>query len=352
MFKISEAKRLDFILENLHFLMEGGLSLTESLNILENKINDTDKNLAKRIESTKNFLIQGQTFCEALLLAFDKKVPDIFVIFIKIGERCGNLRMMLKKALETRCELKRIKGAFIGALAYPAFICSIAVFMILGIMLFIMPKLLPIFKDLHVSLPIYTKIFIAISDVLVHFGIIILGIVTVTFILFAYFIKKSHELRFKIEKLIMRIWGIKKLFIYYHNGNIAICTSQYLKSGYSFYESMLLMSDSTNSKLYKSACMNIATEVQNGKHISVAIRVHENLFPNWPYVLDIASQSGRLAEQFERFYLENMVYIEKISIHIKRWSEPVLMLFIGGLIAMFTVSIISPIYSVVQNVAI
>lgn len=341
---MSKRSEIVFILENLHFLLDSGLPITDCLDVLAKRSSDL------KILKIKEGILQGKTFRESLLISFD--IPHVINMFIQIGEACGNLGGMLVKAVETDAHIRKINSSFIGALSYPLFICAVAMVMMLLTMIGIVPKLMPMFRDLHVELPVYTRFFMATSNLIVHFGLHILLVVVGFMSFFIFFFKKSQEFKRKVENFILRIWGIRSLYVRYHTLIIALCISEYLRAGYPFHDVLKMLGEAVNSFAYKEACILVSKDVQNGKGISEAINLHEELMPNWSHVLDLASQTGRLADQFERFYLENVAYLEKANLLVKRWSEPALMLFIGGIIAVFAISIISPIYSVVQNVRI
>ncbi len=343
---MSKRTEIIYILENLHFLLDSGISLMGCLDIL------SKRNGNHRILKIKDNIEQGKTFREALLVSYNYKIPHMMNMFIQIGEACGNLSAMLVKAIETDGQVRKINSSFIGALSYPLFICAVALVMILLTMIGIIPKLVPMFRDLHVELPIYTKFFMASSDLIIRYGVYALMVFCFVSVSVVLFFRKSQSFRIKIENLILRVWGIKSLYVRYHTSIIALCISEYLRSGYAFHDAIKMVGVSGNSYTYKEACRAISSDLQNGKTLLDAIELHKTILPDWSQVLDLASQTGRLQDQFQRFYLENLRYLEKVNIHIKRWSEPALMLFIGGIIAVFAVSIISPIYSVVQNVRI
>ncbi len=343
---MSKNNEIIYILENLCFLLDSGLSIVGCLDVM------SKRNKSLRIIKIKQSIQQGRSFRDAILIAFDSKIPHVMDIFIQIGESCGNLGQMILKALETERQIKKINSSFFGALSYPLFICVIALIMMLLTMIGIVPKLLPMFRDLHVELPFYTRFFMTTSNMIINYGIYILTCICFLVSLFGYFYKKSQEFRIKFENLILKIWGIKSLYIKYQVSIVALCTAEYLRAGYALHNALKMVGDSTRSFAYKHACFSISGNLQKGDELSEVIKIYENLFPEWSHVLDFAVQTGRLADQFERFYLENVLQLEKTNVHIKKWSEPILMLFIGGIIAIFAVSIISPIYSVVQNVRI
>lgn len=343
---ISKRVEINYILENLHFLLDSGLSLVECLDILAKRQNNS------RIFKIKESVLQGKSFQSALKQEFDSKIPHILDMFIQIGESCGNLSLMIKKAVETDKQVKKIGSSFIGALSYPLFITGVALVMIALIMIGIVPKLIPVFRDLHVELPVYTRFFISTSNLLTNYGLYIFIFLSLFIILVVQLFRKSQRFQIKVENMILRTWGIRSLYVRYHTSIIALCIFEYLSVGYAIHSAIKIIGSSTSSFAYQNSCFSISEEIKAGKSLSESISEHRDIFPDWSDILCLASQTGRLANQFEKFYLENIVYLEKANSHIKKWSEPALMLFIGGIIALFAVSIISPIYSVVQNVRI
>lgn len=338
---MSKRSEIIYILENLNFLLESGLPMIEGLDVLARR------NKNPKILKIKEKILKGKTFREAL---FDFKIPYVMNMFIQIGESCGNLGAMLAKAVETDQHIRKIKSSFIGALSYPLFICVVALVMMLLTMIGIVPKLMPMFRDLHVELPIYTRFFMASSNLIVHYGIYILIGLLALVCSFVYFFRKSQEFRIKVEIFTLKIWWIRSLYVRYHTSIIALCVSEYLRAGFALHDTFKMVGEVANSFSYKESCFLISTDLQNGKSLGDAMKSQEKIMPDWSHILDLASQTGRLADQFERFYLENVTYLEKANVLVKKWSEPALMLFIGGIIAIFAISIISPIYSVVQNV--
>lgn len=341
---MSKRSEIIYILHNLHFLLDSGLPIIGCLDILARK----SANLS--IDKIKQGLLEGKTFHESLLVSY--KIPHVMNMFVQIGESCGNLGPMLVKAIETDNHIKKINGSFLGALSYPLFICSVAFVMMLLTMIGIVPKLMPMFRDLHVELPIYTRFFTEVSNLIIHFGLYVLLLIIVAVFTLVYFFKKSEGFRRRIEKILLHTYGIRTLYVRYHTSIIALCISEYMRAGYTFHDTLKIVAGLTRSYAYQEACLTVAQDIQNGKELSLAVQIHERLMPHWANMLGLASQTGRLANQFERFYIENVTYLETVNTHIKRWSEPALMLFIGGIIAIFAVSIIGPIYSVVQHVGI
>lgn len=335
-----------YILENLGFLLDSGLPLTLCIDILAKRSKNED------VLKIKDEILIGKTFSEAIQSIFGPRTPFVLKMFIQIGESCGKLGAMIKKGVEVDNFIKKINSSFVGAISYPLFICFIAIIMMLLTMIGIIPKLIPMFRDLHIELPIYTRFFIFISNAIVKYGFYVLVMVIISISVFVYYFRKSINFRIRLENLTLKTWGLGILYKRYHASIIALCISEYIKTGYSLHESIKLVGNSTHSFAFKTACVSISHNLQSGMSLFEAVNLNENLLHEWSHVLDIASQTGRLAEQFERFYVENLMYLERTNNQIKRWSEPALMLFIGVLIAVFAVSIISPIYSVVQNVRI
>ena len=159
--------------KRLSLLSQAGISLLDSINILgkQNKAK-----IKKMFESIARDVSNGQ-FLSRSLLKHRRIFGDFAINIIHIGETSGTLSENLKYLSEEIDKKRKLRGTVVGAFIYPLII----MFACLGIcgflILYLFPKLMPVFKSLRVSLPIATRILIWFSSTLTKFGLwIIIGI--------------------------------------------------------------------------------------------------------------------------------------------------------------------------------
>lgn len=328
-------------------LLKAGYSVSEALRLIGQKVKNPKKRLL--VEKIQALLSGGDKLSSALHKVFGRRLSKIIFAYIEIGESSGALVSMLEKGLDIEGQIANLKKSIIKAVFYPLFILGVSIVVISIVLLFIMPKLLPIFRDLHVDLPLSTRFFLALSYGISNYGIHFLGLLVLVVIVMFVSLHKIPQTRIWLELAVLNIYGIKHLYILYQSSITAFCITGYLDGGYSLGRSLFEISQSLKSNTYSLAYKNIALSIQEGADVQSSFSKYDSLFPNWEHELGIAIASGYLALQFKRFGEDGLAEIESLGDKIKQWAEPVLLLIIGTFIALFAVSVISPIYESVQN---
>lgn len=196
------AKNQTFFAKRLSFLIKAGIPILESIHILlkQTKSKSEIKVFNKIIADVGN----GQTL--ATSLARFKGVFGNFAInIIKAGESSGTLIQNLNYLADELKKKELLRKKIMSALFYPVII-TVATFGITGLLIvYIFPKILPIFQSLHVELPLPTRIVIFLSQGVQNYGFsIFIGLVIFTSI--SYFvIKKVQPVRFIFHGLILKI---------------------------------------------------------------------------------------------------------------------------------------------------
>src|SRR5438552_17354559 len=138
-------------------LQDAGLPVLRSLKILEGQL---------RPGVLKNALIDvvedvesGSTLSEAFG-KHPKCFDRLYVNMVRAGEAGGALEVILKRLAEFKEEAQSLKRRITGAMVYPAVVISVAVLILTGIMIFIIPKFEKIFNEFKLKLPWLTVMLI------------------------------------------------------------------------------------------------------------------------------------------------------------------------------------------------
>src|SRR3989344_6668069 len=187
--------------KRLSFLIKGGVPILKGLNIIRKQTRSPFKQ--KIFDQIINDVANGQ-FLAKSLEKFKRIFGDFAINIIRVGEMSGVLENNLIYLAEELQKKHNLRRKVIGSLIYPVFI-TVATLGVVGLLtVFIFPKLLPIFQRLNVQLPLTTKILIAVSSFLLHYGLwVILGIIILV-IAFIIVYKKNRQVKFWTHKII--IW--------------------------------------------------------------------------------------------------------------------------------------------------
>lgn len=164
--KLSRSERLPF-LQSLHDLTTSGLSAGEAVRLLSLRIKDPKlKTLCGGIWDR---LSEGAPLSRAL-----EAFPEVFdasnVNLIQAGEATGNLNEVLQRLIAHLIEQREMKRQLLTAMAYPAFMVSVAFGVILFFLLFLLPRLQTLLRALGGELPTSTKILVNLSNFAIHYG--------------------------------------------------------------------------------------------------------------------------------------------------------------------------------------
>ena len=142
-------------------MLNAGLTLIDSLEILKRQI--VKPILRKMIEDIDGKIKGGSSFSVALL-DYKGIFSKLYISLVKSGEASGKLGEILLRLADNLEKEREFKSKLKGALVYPA-IVIIGMFIVMFIMVtFVLPKLLSLYKDFNVELPLSTKILIAVSS--------------------------------------------------------------------------------------------------------------------------------------------------------------------------------------------
>src|SRR5256714_3185107 len=141
-------------------LQDAGLPVLRSLRILEHQM---------RPGVLKNALIDvvddvesGSTLSESFA-KHPKCFDRLYVNMVKAGEAGGALEVILQRLADFKEKAQSLKRRVTGAMIYPAVVITVAVLILTGIMIFIIPKFEKIFSDFRLKLPFVTQMLIDVS---------------------------------------------------------------------------------------------------------------------------------------------------------------------------------------------
>jgi type IV pilus assembly protein PilC len=238
-----------------------------------------------------------------------------------------------------------------GALIYPIFI-TIATLGVTGMLIvFIFPKIMPIFISLNVSLPWTTRALLAVSEFLSAYGLVtVLGVIfvmTATEMARRFF----RSLRFGADWLLLGLPIAGGIARSYNCANFCRTVALNIKSGVTLSESLLITADVTKNILYREAYLDFAAHVMQGEKISATMARYPYIFPDMlPHMILIGETTGSLSNTLS--YLSDLyeAEVEESTRNLSNSIEPILLMTMGILVGIIAVSVIAPIYEVTKSI--
>lgn len=266
---------------------------------------------------------------------------DMCVSVTEVGEASGSLELVLAQLADFKERSLRIKNRVATALAYPVFVLTMALGVGVGLMTLVIPKLLDSLVESGRPLPWPTRVVKAASDVLVdRWWILLAVLILVVFTIGAVLRTPAGKLRWHQLQLRLPIFGsmICKQAI----SRVCVVIATMMKSGVVFVRAIQIAQRSTSNLAIRKALRRCEIAIGAGQDISQAMESTGAFPPVVVQIFAVGQQSGRLEEMLERLAADYDQQVATASERMTAMLEPILVLFLVGLIGLIACATILP----------
>lgn len=333
--------------KNMSIMIASGIPLSKALNNIAMQIEN--KRFVKILQSVIADIQAGAGFADSLA-KFPGTFDNLFVNMIRVGEASGNLEDVLDiLSLQLEKDHELLKKVT-GALVYPAVILVAMIFIGIIMMIYVVPQITGVFKDLNATLPASTQFIISTSEMMVEYWYTLILIIPILGLVFKFLLTTDSGKKI-VSMVLINLPVIKNIVIKINCARFARIYSSLLKSGVSVVESLRIISKTLTNFYYKKAFAHSIGEVQKGINLSKIIFEEKKIFPILvPQMIEVGEETGKtetvLAKLAEFYEAE----VDQVTKNLSSIIEPVLMLIIGGVVGFFAISIMQPMYSVLENI--
>ena len=344
--KVKAIEKINFA-RNLGAMLEAGLALSRALAVIEKQT----KNFVfkKVVTSLIQEIDKGVTLSDAMV-NFPKAFPKLFIAMVRAGEQSGTLAESLKIValqMESAYALdKRIKGAML----YPAVIVTAMIIIAILMFIYVVPTLLKTFTELHIKLPPTTQFVLDISNLIRDHGLWVLLIFLIISGFLVWFSKKTIGKRF-MHAITLKIPVIGPLVQEVNTARTARTMSSLLGSGVDVVESVNITSDVVQNIYFQEALKKAAEAIKSGELMSKTFGQYTKYYPLFfVEMMSVGEETGKTGEMLlgvAKYFEED---VNQKTKDMSTIIEPVLILFIGGAVGFFAVSMIQPMYSLMNAI--
>ncbi len=332
---------------HLALMVKAGFSLNKALQVLA--LQTKNRRFAKIITSLEGDVRQGNSFGDSLA-KYPDIFSDLFVNMVKAGESSGNLEENLKVLGVQMKKEHELKSKVKSAMLYPAVIL-VAMFGIgTGMMIFVMPKLISVFKELNAELPLTTRFVIWLSEFLSRYWFFAL-LAAIGIFFAARLVLRTKKGKDWLDRLILKMPLFGNISKKVTSASLARTLSSLIESGIPIVKALEISASTLTNSLFNHSIIEASRQVQKGQPLSQILSAFPYLYPPMvSQMIQVGEETGTLGEITERlaeFYEEEVANITKSLSSI---IEPILMVIIGAAVGFFAVSMIQPMYSMMDAV--
>ena len=332
---------------NLAGMLTAGLTLYRSLEIEEKQTKSPAfKTVISGLMTSIN---QGEPL-SAGLAKYPGVFSSLFVSMVRAGEESGKLSNALKEIASNLEKSYNLSRKVKGAMLYPilVLICLLAV----GILMleFVVPTLSAIFQNLGTPLPATTRLVVAASNAVTHHPFYTFGALAVIAGLLA--LLASPRLKPLHDAIVLRLPVAGGLLKQVNTARTARTLSSLLSSGVEMPRALSITRDVLQNVEYKAVLDRALAAVEKGKALSAVFKEETRLYPvTMGEMVAVGEETGALAEMLTNIAVYHEDEVDTVTKNLSTVLEPMVMVVVGIGVGFFAISMLSPMYSLVNSLS-
>lgn len=341
-FERISGKDIVIFTRQLTIMFQTKVSLIEALKVLAVQIKNKD--FKEKILKMSEEVEGGASFSAALSL-FPKIFSPFYISMAKSGESSGKLSESLTVLADHLERDYDLSSKLKGAMVYPAFLIFVAIIVVILMITFVIPRLTEVFLESGAELPLLTRILVSLSDFFRSSAGLIFLIITVLFIFFIFRYLKTQKGKEIFERVSIRLpvigYFLKMIYLCRFAENL----STLVEGGIPIAKSLEVSGEIVNNSLYREVIFKARDGVRRGETIASILNNYPELFPAvFNQMVMVGEKTGTLSStllQIMNFYQKE---VERTTASIMSLLEPVLIVFLGLIVAGLMAAILIPLY--------
>jgi len=346
--KMAKVRSRDLVIFNnqLATMIGSGLTLVTSLSVLTQQIEN--KKLQEVIIKVRDDVEAGASFSTALA-KHPQVFSGLFVNMINAGETGGALDEILRRLAIFAEQSDEIRSNVKTAMTYPVLIITVALGVVLFLVMGVFPKFEMLFKSMNVELPLPTQMLLNISHWLrAQWPFILGGFIGFLILFFRY--RKTAVGKYNLDLLVLKIPILGPIVKKAAISRFSRTLGTLISSGVPILQSLRIVETTVGNAAIAKIVANVASNVNRGESMANPLRDNKILPPMVGHMVSVGEESGTLDTILNKIA---DFYDSEVASMVKRLSaiiEPILLVFIGGVVGLIALSLFLPMFDLVKVV--
>jgi general secretion pathway protein F len=293
------------------------------------------------VEAVHGGVFEGRRLAEAMA-SEARSFPPLYRAMVSAGEQSGSLSPILERLAALLERQSEIRSKILGAIAYPIVLAIVAVLVVAGLMIVVIPKIVEQFDTQGQQLPLLTRIVMGVSLFLANWWwAILIGMALLA--IAGWFLLRNPQTRLAFDGWLLRIPLLGRLTRDLHAARMARTLSTMIAGRLPLYEGLTLTSSTIRNHALKASSEEIAEHVRGGGSLSAGLKRAGVFPPLLVYLAASGENSGRLEQMLERAadYLERE--FDNFTTAALALLEPGIIVVMGGMVMTIVLAILLPI---------
>ena len=338
--KISNKRLLTFM-HQMALMIRSGISLSVAMAVMCDT--EKDKNMLRILQEITANLYNGITLSQSL--SSFKTFPTVYVNIIQTGEANGRLDEAFDKCVSLLKKEITLKNKIKGAMIYPIFLLILTIALIIVMSIVVLPAFKDLFESFGSELPIMTQITMGISDVLLHYGWLVVLIIVAIVVTLRILYKKNYSFCMWWSTFQLKIPIIGEVLRLNQLTRFANMMATLTSSGVNILYSLELSRDVVGNK-FMSDCLNqVIEDVRIGTPINISLSRYPKAFdPLFVSMIRVGEESGMLSDSLNKMADMNDEQATDATQRMTDAMTPAMTIIIAGIVGFVVISIVQAMF--------
>jgi type IV pilus assembly protein PilC len=344
--RVPQSQKIFFV-EHLRVMIRAGISISAAIDTLAEQADN--KNFKGILTNIFYDIEKGESLSSSLA-KYPSAFDELFVNMIRAGEATGKLEEVLERLYIQMKKNHELLSKIKGALIYPAVILTAMILIGIGMMVFVIPRITPIFKEVGATLPLATRMLIWVSDFASN-NLIVLSVAVIIFVTLLVQLMKTDKGKMLFDSFLLKMPIISPIVKKINLALFARTLSSLLKTDIPIVQTFKITSKVMSNAHYRQALLESSEKIKKGVAIKEVVKSYPQLFsPVVVQMIAVGEETGSLdtiLEELANFY-ENEV--SQIMNNLPSIIEPLIILLLGVGVAIMAIAVIMPLYSLSEQI--
>ena len=328
-----------FATQQISTFLDSGIALDETLKSIASEVED--KSLSIALHSIRDEVLQGTRIADALS-SHPSIFNDTYRSLISAGDAAGNLHMAFSNLADYLEEAALVRQQVVSALTYPIILLTFSIGVVFALLTFVMPQVVDQFVRAGASLPLLTRTLMAISDY-AWLIVLVIGLALAGGYLSYIKMLKNEEAALSIHRKFLHIPLLGNFILNAEIERFSRIMHLMLKSGLNLDIAMKQAQVVISNRYIAHIILKSRADLVEGKDFIISLR-ESKIFPSlFIQLLSTGYKSGNLIFMFEKVTQYMKGEIESKRSTVLSLLEPLVIIFMGGIILLIVLAILIPI---------
>ena len=342
--KIPHGQLLIFT-EQLGHLLQAGMTLDESLGVLEKRLKHA--RVQQMTKALHQALVDGRSFSQALR-EFPRIFPALYISMVGAGEASGALPEILSRLVQHLMQAKNLRDRVQQALIYPAFLAFAGAGLITIFITFMVPQLTTFMSQIGGALPLPTRVLLAANRIIVGYWWVFVLLVIGAMVAFRAFVR-TEEGRMTWDRLRLAIPGYGRIRLHQYYAQFSRTLGTLMENGIPLLKALDLVTEIASNKYLESKLAEVRKAVIDGANLSSAL-AKEQLFPElFTDMMAVGEQTGHFARTMQTIADVYERELDRTVNIVSTLIPPVIIVLIAIVVGFVVYSILSAVFEMTHS---